>query len=213
MCYEDSKAWLRVLWWMRRVMGFVKRLWHSCDFFVRVKMWSKELWIYLSSPDQLRTIDSLITPVSSEPCGLVRLQTECTDCWRGNVHKWNVQGLGNYLNEELETNSKALLVLETLELLKGLWVPMSILNKPIDVYTISPPAVCHTLCLIYTIVRFDDLNITLKRKSVEKENNEYGIIDLKLSSHWALVLLRSIYFLISNLSANRERYNLICYDR
>lgn len=146
------------VWWMWRMMGFVKRLWHSCDFFVRVKMWSKALWIYLSSPDQLVTIDSLITPVSSEPCGLVRLQTECTDCWRGNVHKWNVQGLGNYLNEELETNSKALLVLETLELLKGLWVPMSILNKPIDVYTISPPAVCHTLCLIYTIVRFDVLN-------------------------------------------------------
>lgn len=83
--------------------------------------------------------------------------------------KWNVQGLGNYLNEELETDSKALLVLETLELLKGLWVPMSILNKPIDVYTISPPAVCYTLCLMYTIVRFDVLNITLKRKSIEKE--------------------------------------------
>lgn len=49
--------------------------------------------------------------------GLVNLQRECTDCWSG--HKWNVQGLGNYLNEELETNSKALLVLETLELLKG----------------------------------------------------------------------------------------------
>lgn len=146
----------------------------------------KSVWIYLSSPDQLGTIDYLITPVSSEPCGLVRLQRECTDCWRGNVHKWNVQGLGNYLNEELETNSKALLVLETLELLKGLWVPMSILNKPIDVYTISPPVVCHTLCLIYAIVRFHDLNITLKRKSVEKENNEYGIIDLKLSSHSAI---------------------------
>lgn len=108
--------------------------------------------------DQLGTIDYLIGAVSSEPCGLVRLQRECTDCWRGNVHKWNVRGLGNYLNEELETNSKALLVLETLELLKGLWVPMSILNKPIDVYTISPPAVCHTLSLIHTIVRFDVLN-------------------------------------------------------
>lgn len=157
MYYEDSEAWLRVLWWMWRVVGIVKRLWHSCDFFVRVKMWSKALWIYLPLPDQLGTIDYLISAVSSEPCGLVRLQGACTDCWRG--HKWNVQGLGNYLNEELETDSKALLVLETFELLKGLWVPMSTLNKPIDVYTISPPAVCHTLCLIYyTIVRFDVLN-------------------------------------------------------
>lgn len=158
MCYEDSEAWLRVLWWMWRMTGFVKRLWHSCDFFVRVKMWSKGLWIYLSLPDRLRTIDYAADKSCEQWAVRPRQVTEreCTDCWMG--HKWNVQGLGNYLNEELETNSKALLVLETLELLEGLWVPMSILNKPIDVYTISPPAFCHTLCLIYTIVRFDVLN-------------------------------------------------------